>query len=107
MNRLQRAAVVVSLVKALEKNGSWCGDTHVQKGTFILQELLHVPLEFAFSLYKYGPYSFDLNDELAAFRAGVSGRVELLDGDLAGVASPFDDSISDWRCLGAALATGF
>jgi uncharacterized protein YwgA len=69
MNSLQRAAVLVSLVEALDNEGSWCGETHIQKSAYFLQELLEMPLGFSFILHKYGPYSFDLNDELAALRA--------------------------------------
>lgn len=69
MNRLPKAAILVRLVTSLKEQGSWCGGTHVQKATFFLQELLEVPLGFTFTLYKYGPYSFDLNDDLASLRA--------------------------------------
>jgi uncharacterized protein YwgA len=69
MNRMQRAAVIVSLVKALKAKDSWCGETNVQKACFFLQELTGVPLDLEFVLYKYGPYSFALTDELTAMRA--------------------------------------
>ena len=69
MKRLQRAAVLLSLVEAMKQKGSWCGGTHIQKATFFLQDLLEVPLGFSFVLYKHGPYSFDLTDELTALRA--------------------------------------
>jgi uncharacterized protein YwgA len=64
MRRLQRAALLVSLAEKLRDHGSWCGETHIQKATYLLQELLHVPLDLEFCLYKHGPYSFDLSDEL-------------------------------------------
>ena len=69
MERLQRAAVLLSLIEQLKDRGSWCGDTHIQKTTYFLQELLKVPLGFEFILYKHGPYSFDLEDEITALRA--------------------------------------
>jgi hypothetical protein len=34
-----------------------------------MQELLRVPTEFNFILYKHGPFSFDLRDEITALRA--------------------------------------
>lgn len=71
MKRLQRGTVLLSLVEALQREGSWCGGTHVQKATFFLQHLLKVPLGFSFTLYKHGPYSFDLTDELTALRADL------------------------------------
>lgn len=69
MNRLQRVAILTSLADKLRERGSWCGETHLQKATYFLQELLDVPLEFEFILYKHGPFSFDLRDELAAMCA--------------------------------------
>jgi len=69
MKRLQRAAVLVALVEAMNENNSWCGGIHIQKACYFLQELLTVPLGFKFVLYKHGPYSFDLNNELSALRA--------------------------------------
>jgi len=69
MKRLQRDAVILSIVENLRSKGSWCGETHIQKTVYFVQELLGVPLEFDFVLYKHGPYSFDLSDELIAMRA--------------------------------------
>jgi hypothetical protein len=50
----------------------------VQKAAYFLQEMLGVPLAFQFTLYKHGPFSFDLRDELSAMRADglVSLRVQ-------------------------------
>lgn len=69
MERLAREAVLLSLVEKLRQAGSWCGETHVQKATYFLQEVAGVPLGFPFILYKHGPFSFDLRDELTAMRA--------------------------------------
>ena len=79
MKRLQRAATLVSLVKSLRESESWCGETNIQKASFFLQEMAGVPLEFDFVLYKYGPYSFDLTDELTALRADSILTLELPD----------------------------
>ena len=69
MNRLQRAALLISLVEALRARGSWCGATHIQKSLYFLQELLGLPLGMSFIPYKHGPYSFDLGNELEAMQA--------------------------------------
>lgn len=69
MNRIQRAAVLASLLKHLDEKGSWCGETHLQKATYFLQGLLEVPLGYDFILYKHGPFSFDLSDELGRLEA--------------------------------------
>jgi len=64
MKRLQRAAILTSLVERMREQESWCGETHIQKATYILQDLLGVDLGYDFVLYKHGPFSFDLRDEL-------------------------------------------
>ncbi|MGC8642972.1 MAG: hypothetical protein ACP5XB_24200 [Isosphaeraceae bacterium] len=69
MNRLQRAAILVELADRLLQHGSWCGETHLQKSVYILQELFRVPTDFEFIFYKFGPYSFDLSEDLTALRA--------------------------------------
>jgi hypothetical protein len=69
MNRLQRAAILTTLADELKQRGSWCGETHLQKATYFLQELLGVPLDFKFIFYKHGPFSFDLRDDLSALQA--------------------------------------
>jgi hypothetical protein len=64
MKRLQRAALLAELVEQMRAQNSWCGETHLQKATFFLQELLDVDLGYDFIVYKHGPFSFDLRDEL-------------------------------------------
>lgn len=75
MKRLAKAALLVRLVEALRRNGSWCGETHVQKSIYLLQSVLGVPLGFDYILYKHGPFSFDLRDELTSLQA--DGVLEL------------------------------
>ncbi len=69
MSGLERDALLLDLIDQLRERGSWAGETHVQKATYFLQELTRVPLGFDFIMYKYGPYSFDLHDELTAMQA--------------------------------------
>lgn len=69
MKRLERDAIILTLVEELSRRGSWCGETHVQKAMYFLQEMVDVPTGFEFILYKHGPFSFDLRDELTAMRA--------------------------------------
>lgn len=76
MKRLQRAAVVSELVEHMRDHGSWCGETHLQKATFFLQELLGVELGYDFVVYKHGPFSFDLRDELSGFASDQLIRYE-------------------------------
>jgi uncharacterized protein YwgA len=69
MKRLQRAAVLCLLADEMKARGSWCGETHLQKASYLLQEALDVPLGVDFILYKHGPFSFELRDELVSLRA--------------------------------------
>lgn len=69
MNRLKQVVILASLIKKLREHGSWCGETHVQKAGYILQEVLGVPTCFEYILYKHGPFSFDMRDKLTAMRA--------------------------------------
>ena len=77
MDRVKRAALLTYLVQKLREHGSWCGETHIQKAAYFLQTLLHVPLELQFVLYKHGPFSFDLRDDLTSFRADELLELEL------------------------------
>jgi hypothetical protein len=77
MNRIQRASLIMSLVECLREGGSWCGETHIQKAAYFLQELLKVPTGYNFILYKHGPFSFELRDELTALRADGLLALEL------------------------------
>jgi hypothetical protein len=52
-----RQVVLLSLLETMGARGSWCGETHVQKCTYFLQEALDVPLGLSFVLYKHGPFS--------------------------------------------------
>jgi len=69
MNYSQQRAVIIKLIKSLAENDSWCGETHIQKASYCLKEVTKTPIEFEFILYKHGPFSFDLRDELTAMRA--------------------------------------
>ena len=69
MDNLVRWSILLELISELKNAGSWCGETHIQKSAFFLEEMLGVPLDLGFMMYKYGPYSFDLNDDLTALRA--------------------------------------
>ncbi len=69
MDRFKKTALLTALAEGLKKRGSWCGETHLQKATYFLQTLQKVPIGFEFILYKHGPFSFELRDQLTAMRA--------------------------------------
>lgn len=66
---LKLQAIVVDLVDRIVKHGGWCGETHIQKSTYFLKALTEVPVDYEFIMYKHGPYSFDLHDELVGMKA--------------------------------------
>ena len=77
MDRMKRAALIITLTDSLKRKDSWCGETHIQKAGYFLQELLRVPMGFSFILYRHGPFSFDLRDELTSLRADGLMTLEL------------------------------
>lgn len=77
MERLRRDAVLIRLIEALRKKGSGCGETHIQKSVYFLQALAGAETGFDFILYKHGPFSFDLRDELTAMRANSLVALEV------------------------------
>jgi len=68
-NSLERQTLIYELIKALRKRDNWCGETHVQKTTYFFEELTGHALEYQFVLYKHGPYSFELSEDLSAMGA--------------------------------------
>ena len=69
MGQTERRALVCRLIKAMREAGSWTGETHIQKCLYFLQNLMNVPAGYDFILYKHGPYSFDLQREMAVMGA--------------------------------------
>ena len=69
MNQLVQEAVLAGLSRRLQEQGSWAGETHLQKAAYLLSELHGVDFDFDFILYKHGPFSFELRDELAHMQA--------------------------------------
>jgi len=69
MSRLGQEAILAGLARRLDEQGSWSGETHIQKSTYLMHELLGVPFDFDFILYKHGPFSFELRDELGSMQA--------------------------------------
>ena len=66
---LRLQAIVADLVDRMVKHGGWCGETHIQKSIYFLKALTGVPIDYEFIIYKHGPYSFDLHDELVGMKA--------------------------------------
>ena len=62
-------AVVATLVENMQDRDGWCGETHIQKTAYFLKGMMGVPMDYDFIIYKHGPYSFDLHDDLMAMKA--------------------------------------
>ena len=71
-----RWSLVALLVNTMRDNGGWAGETHIQKSLFFLQNMLNVPTAYEFVLYKHGPYSFELHDDLGRMRAQLLLGIE-------------------------------
>ena len=61
MEHRDEISLVLRAMSRMWAHGSWCGETHIQKNMFFLQELVGIPFQWSFVLYKYGPFSFDLS----------------------------------------------
>ena len=64
----EQYAVCLRMVEALSQRGSWCGETHIQKASYVMQTLGAGQKIWDFVLYKHGPYSFDLHATIDALK---------------------------------------
>lgn len=69
MQQEERRGLICHLVEEMRNAGSWVGETHIQKCVYFLQNMMDIPAGYRFVLYKHGPYSFDLQGELAVMTA--------------------------------------
>ena len=77
LTTLQQHAVVAYLVKQMRQSGGWAGETHIQKSLFFLKSMLGLPFSYNYVLYKHGPYSFDLHDDIGLMRANRILDIEI------------------------------
>lgn len=105
MDRFPQQAVILALLNAMKEQGSWCGETHVQKCVYFLKEGLKVPLGLDFVLYKHGPFSFDLRELLGEMRSILLIDIEqrrpygpslVVSESGQSLASRFPRTISQW-----------
>ena len=61
--------LLCKLVERLRSVDSWTGESHVQKAAFVLERLAGLSWPMGFIIYKYGPFSFRLRDQLGEMRA--------------------------------------
>ena len=76
MNEFERRTLICYLIDAMRSEGSWAGETQIQKSVMFLQKLLKVPIGYDFVLYLHGPFSFELRSELTLMRVRLYLDVE-------------------------------
>ncbi len=76
LSRDCQRALVVGLVDEMHEAGSWLSETHIQKCVFFLKQVAAVHIEYEFILYKHGPYSFDLREDIFAMRTAQALDLE-------------------------------
>lgn len=64
MENYEIRGIILAIIEEMQKNHSWNGQTNIQKAIYLLQDMLKVPLNFNFLIYYYGPFSFDLREEI-------------------------------------------
>jgi len=64
MDTLNRYACVLSVIKSLQKTTEKVNETKIQKTMFFIEEIFPEIDVYEFIMYKYGPFSFDLRDDL-------------------------------------------
>ena len=73
---LERHRLILAVVEALNAAGSWSGKTHIQKAMALLLARARIEMPFEFVLYKHGPFSFELRDEIDFMKSylGISSE---------------------------------
>lgn len=69
MERLQRDAVLITLLERIKQENRVCSESYIQKMCYLFEGFFSEPLGFSFQMYKHAPFSWDLQDELTALRA--------------------------------------
>jgi uncharacterized protein YwgA len=75
LGELREAAIIATIVDRVSGASRFCGETFLQKSAFFLKELFGIPLSPKFRLYHYGPFSFDLRDQLRSMEADDVVRI--------------------------------
>jgi uncharacterized protein YwgA len=103
MTTSKEMVLIGGVVKALRERGSWTGETHVQKASFVAKQLRHIPFASEFVLYKHGPFSFELSQSLVHMRA----RSVLKTIPNPGYGPTFELNESLWKTLRSATGNFF
>lgn len=69
LGELREAAIIATVIDRIAATGRFCGETLIQKSVFFLEKLFDVPMSAKYQLYYYGPFSFDLREQLQGMQA--------------------------------------
>lgn len=64
MDRLERVSLILHVIERLNKKSYRSGETSVQKLLYFIQEMLDIDFNYQYELYNYGPFSFNLNEDI-------------------------------------------
>src|SRR5271155_2270741 len=69
-------ALILAMITSLRRQGSRTGKVHIIKGLFLAKAagLLDVPLDFF--LYKHGPYSVEIEENIEQMKSYAAVEVE-------------------------------
>ena len=73
---IHKHAIILATIEKLSQHGSWTGKTHVQKALSLLRDTKSIDVPFQFVLYKHGPFSFDIVDELEQMQSYDAIRID-------------------------------
>ena len=65
----EQHCLIAAMVERMRESDGWAGETHIQKGLYFWKTLCGAPFSYSFILYKHGPYSFDLHNDMGQMMA--------------------------------------
>jgi len=72
----QKHALILAMIETLKRQGNRTGKTHIIKGLFLAQAARLVDVPFEFFLYKHGPYSTDIEENIEQMKSYGATEVE-------------------------------
>ncbi len=71
----KKHAIILSVIEFLHRHGSWTGKIQIQKALSLLHDKDSAKVPFQFVIYRHGPYSFEVEEELEQMRS--YGAIEI------------------------------
>jgi len=92
---MSETAWILHALTELKQQGSWAGRTHLHKILFLADRLLDAKQPFEFELYRFGPYSFEL--DACVRNLDAAGLVEKDYSDSGTTYGPRYVPFEDWQ----------